>query len=115
MSTQPQVVPSTIGTGTPAPLKITLIWDKPNRSLSTAPAPAQANVGDMIQFSSADGPVRVVFLSPFGDSTIEMKDAEIRTISVSGFYHFRCFITPKGETNEVPSASGGVIDIQPHP
>jgi hypothetical protein len=114
MSTQPQVIPSAIGTGSSAPRKIILAWDGKNRTLSAATV--QMNVGDKIQFSSAgQGPVRVEFFSRSAATTVEMKDPDICTFSVGGLYPFRCFITPNHETGEVQSASGGVVDIHPHP
>lgn len=57
--------------------------------------------------------VRVIFVSPFGDELLEMADSETRMLSVGGFYHFKCFFTPKGG-KEIQSKTGGILDVQPH-
>jgi hypothetical protein len=74
---------------------------------------SQVNKGETIWFRGARGKVRVVLVSPFGDSTIEVADSEPRTLTVGGFYHFQCYFTPYGGT-EIAGQTGAILDVQPH-
>jgi hypothetical protein len=67
-----------------------------------------ANKGETVRFASSEGPLQITFLSPFGDDTITVTDAEDRTFTQGGIYPFRCTIN--GEPR-----LGGVVDIKPHP
>ena len=81
---------------------LSLDWASNGLSLLTA------NKGETVRFSSHEGPLEITFLSPFGDDTITVTDAEDRTFTQGGIYPFRCTIN--GEPR-----LGGVVDIKPHP
>jgi hypothetical protein len=68
---------------------------------------------DTICFTSPKGKVRVVFVSPFNDNTVEMLDSEERRLTVSGAFPFLCFFTEAGE-GETEARTGGILDVQPH-
>lgn len=69
--------------------------------------PLTANKGETVRFSSPAGTLQITFLSPFGDDTITVTDAENRTFTEGGIYPFRCTINGKAQ-------EGGVVDIKPH-
>jgi hypothetical protein len=75
--------------------------------------PDTVNRGDTICFKTHEGMVRVVFVSPFNDNTVEMLDSEERKLTVSGAYPFLCFFTEDGE-GESEARTGGILDVQPH-
>jgi hypothetical protein len=75
--------------------------------------PDTVNVNDTICFTTPKGKVRVVFVTPFNDNTVEMLDSEERTLTVGGAYPFLCFFTEPGE-GESEARTGGVLDVQPH-
>jgi hypothetical protein len=75
--------------------------------------PDTVEKGTTICFKGREGRVRVVFVSPFGDNTVEMLDSQNRTLTVGGIYHFRCFfIEPDGK--EIEGLTGGILDVQPY-
>ncbi|HKT51787.1 MAG TPA: hypothetical protein VJV96_15915 [Candidatus Angelobacter sp.] len=88
--------------GGAGPRVLSLDWTSNGLSLLTA------NKGETVRFSSHEGALEITFLSPFGDDTISVTDAEDRTFTQGGIYPFRCTV------NGVPR-EGGVVDIKPHP
>lgn len=60
------------------------------------------------------GTVRIVFLSPTGEETDVVHDSQPVKLTTGGFYHFNCYFTPKGETEELDLISGGALDVIPH-
>jgi len=76
--------------------------------------PETVNKNDTIQFSSDEGTVRIVFVSPFDQDMIEVADKEIRELTVGGIFHFRCFLRPSSGGPEIKSKSGGILDVTPH-
>ena len=83
------------------------------RAYEVSVMPDKVNVNDTICFTSPQGKVRVVFVTPFNDNTVEMLDSEERTLTVSGAYPFLCFFTEPGE-GESEARTGGILDVQPH-
>jgi plastocyanin len=97
--------------GSPGAIKITLTYDPTTYAVSVSPN--TVHNGDTICFTTTQGKVRVVFVTPFNDRTAEMLDSQERTLSVSGAYPFLCFFTEPGE-GESEARIGGVLDVQPH-
>jgi hypothetical protein len=91
--------------------EITLDYDLTTYDVSVKPD--TVNRGDTICFTSPKGKVRVVFVSPFNDNTVEMLDSEERKLTASGAYPFLCFFTEAGE-GEREARTGGILDVQPH-
>lgn len=86
---------------------ITLWWDKDGKL--TMDMPKTVNVGDSVRFSSPQGTVNVVFLSPFGDPTVSLTENNVAKLEKGGIYHFQCSLN-----GNPPADEGGVIDIMPH-
>src|SRR6478752_1412353 len=89
---------------------ITLNYDPTTYTVSVAPN--QVTQYDTIYFTSPQGKVRVVFVSPFNNGTVEMLDSEQRQLTVGGAYPFLCYFTEPGE-GESQARTGGVLDVQP--
>jgi|SRR6185437_14590132 hypothetical protein len=89
-----------------------IVLDYDSNKIVTA-TPEKVDKGSTIYFTSPRGKVRVVFVSPFDDNTIEVLDSQIRTATVGGVYHFRCFFTEPGE-GESEGRTGGILDVQPN-
>jgi hypothetical protein len=87
---------------------ITLWWDESGK-LSMPDMPKTINVGDSVHFSSPQGTIKVVFLSPFGDPTITLTENSVSKLMKGGIYHFQCALN-----GNPPADEGGVIDIVPH-
>ena len=93
--------------------EIVLDYDLETRAVTVTPD--TVDKGTTICFKSREGKVkvRVVFVSPFNDNTVEMFDSQNRTVTVGGIYHFRCFfIEPGGR--EIEGLTGGILDVPPH-
>jgi hypothetical protein len=91
-----------------------IILDYDPTTYEVTVTPEDLKKDETICFKGKNGTtVRVVFLSPFGDEILVMTDSETRTLTVGGFYHFKCFFTPPGG-KEIQATTGGVIDVQPH-
>jgi hypothetical protein len=108
---------STLGVNGPSSgssgvITITLNYD-PTTTPQVSVNPNTVHNGDTICFTSPQGKVRVVFISPFNDKIAEMLDSQERTLTVSGAYPFLCFFTEPGE-GESDARTGGVLDVQPH-
>jgi len=106
----PTVVVNRSGSRSSGVQEITLIYDS---YYKVSVAPKEVNKDDTICFTSPQGRVRVVFVSPFNDNTVEMLDSEERKVTVGGCYHFLCFFTEAGE-GETEARTGGILDVQPH-
>lgn len=89
---------------TQIPIPVLLVWDPVTDNVIDIPP---HNVGDLVRFSTQEGPLEIVFFSPFGDETIRLTDKDSRQFSIGGIYHFRCTV------NGI-SRKGGVIDVVPH-
>ena len=101
-----------VGSAPPSSIqKIVLDYD-PITHIVTA-TPEKVDKDTTIYFTSPRGKVRVVFVSPFDDNTIEVLDSQVRTATVGGIYHFRCFFTEPGE-RESEGRTGGILDVQPN-
>jgi hypothetical protein len=99
------------GSGSSDVTEIVLDYD-PETGVVTV-TPSTVEKGTTICFKGRDGKVRVVFVSPFNDNTVEMLDSDERTLTVGGVYHFRCFfIEPGGR--EIEGRTGGILDVQPN-
>jgi hypothetical protein len=90
--------------------KIVLDYDSNYKVTAT---PEKVDKDTTIYFTSPRGRVRVVFISPFDDNTIEVLDSVMRTPTIGGIYHFRCFFTEPGE-RESEGRIGGILDVQPN-
>jgi hypothetical protein len=99
------------GSGSSRVKEIKLYYDLTTYAVSVEPDTVKN--GDTICFTSPQGKVRVVFVSPFNDNTVEMLDSEERKLTVSGTYPFLCFFTEPGEA-ESEARTGGILDVQPH-
>jgi len=99
------------GSGSSGVKEIKLNYDLTTYAVSVTPNKVHA--GDTICFTSPQGKVRVVFVTPFNDNTVEMLDSEERTLIVGGAYPFLCFFTEPGE-GESEARTGGILDVQPH-
>jgi hypothetical protein len=113
----PTLVVNGSGSGSSDVTEIVLDYD-PETEVVT-PTPGSVEEGTIIKkdtticFKGREGKVRVVFLSPFNDNTVEMIDSEERKLTVGGVYHFRCFfIEPGGR--EIEGRNGGILDVQPN-
>ena len=113
----PTLVVNGSGSGSSDVTEIVLDYD-PETGVVTA-TPGTVEEGTIIKkdtticFKGREGKVRVVFLSPFNDKTVEMPDSEERKLTVGGVYHFRCFfIEPGGR--EIEGRTGGILDVQPN-
>lgn len=99
------------GSGSSGVKEIKLNYDLTTYKVSVEPN--TVHVYDTICFTSPQGKVRVVFVTPFNDNTVEMLDSEERKLTVSGAYPFLCFFTEPGE-GESEARTGGILDVQPH-
>ena len=91
-----------------------IVLDYDPTTLKVSANPEVVNKDSTVCFVSPEGKVRVVFVSPFSDDTVEMLDSEERKLTVGGFYHFRCFFTENGAAGESEARTGGILDVQPH-
>jgi hypothetical protein len=99
------------GSGSSGAKAIMLTYDPTTYTVSVTPN--QVTQYDTIYFTSSQGKVRVVFVSPFNDGTVEMLDSQQRQLTVGGAYPFLCYFTEPGE-GESEARTGGVLDVQPH-
>jgi plastocyanin len=106
-------MPASNGREPSMPIDQEIILDYDPKTYAVMVNTSQVNTGDTICFRGARGEVRVVFISPFGDDTIEMADSEPRTLTVGGHYHYQCYFTPYGG-KEIQGKTGGILDVQPH-
>jgi hypothetical protein len=105
-----QIVGSRFG---PSDVKeIVLDYDLATGAVTVTPDTVEK--GTTICFKGREGKVKVraVFLSPFGDDTVEMHDSQNRTLTVGGIYHFRCFFTEPG--GKEIALTGGILDVPPN-
>lgn len=105
----PILVANGSGSGSSGVIEITLSYTGSTVSVD----PNTVQNGDTICFTTPEGKVRVVFISPFNDATVEMLDSEERKLTVAGAYPFLCFFTEPGE-GESAARTGGILDVQPH-
>jgi hypothetical protein len=98
------------GSGSSDVTEIVLDYDS---DFNVTVTPDTVENGDTICFKAREGRVRVVFVSPFNDDTVEMLDSEERKLTVGGVYHFRCFFTEPGG-REIAGSTGGILDVQPN-
>ena len=108
----PTQVVNGVGSAPPSSIQEIILDYDPQTGKVTA-TPEKVDKDSTIYFTSPRGKVRVVFVSPFDDNTVEMLDSEMRTPTVGGVYHFRCFFTEPGE-RESEGHTGGILDVQPN-
>lgn len=106
----PSVVVNGSGSGSSDVTEIILDYDQ-NGTVTGMPDTVEKET--TICFKAREGRVRVVFLSPFNDNTVEMLDSEERKLIVGGVYHFRCFFTEPGG-GEIEAGTGGILDVTPN-
>lgn len=106
----PTLVVNGSGTGSSDVTEIVLDYDS---DLNVTVTPDTVENGATICFKAREAKVRVVFVSPFNDDTVEMLDSEERKLTVGGVYHFRCFFTEPGG-REIEGRTGGILDVQPN-
>ena len=94
-------------------IKLAYNYDDKLETYVVSVEPNSVHTDDTICFTSPQGKVRVVFVTPFNDNAVEMLDSEERTLTVGGAYPFLCFFTEPGE-GETQARTGGVLDVQPH-
>jgi hypothetical protein len=84
-------------------------------SYAVTVSPEKIDKDTCVRFKNPKGgKLRIVFLSPTGKETDTVTDSDTCTLTVGGFYHFKCFFTPPGSNNEISPKTGGVIDVIPH-
>jgi hypothetical protein len=114
MSSQ-QITPSgahPASTNVPKVQEIHLEWDAETGAVTVTPP--QVPKGTTVVFKNPKGgKVRIVFLSPDGAETDSVLDSKTYNLSIGGAYHFECFFTPLGATQEIKAKTGGVIDVTP--
>lgn len=113
----PTLVVNGSSSGSSDVTEIVLDYDLETRAVTATPGTVEKGTiiekGTTICFKGREGKVRVVFVSPFNDNTIEMLDSQNRTLTVGGIFHFRCFFTEPGG-REIEGRTGGILDVQPN-
>ncbi|HKD79444.1 MAG TPA: hypothetical protein VKH81_07095 [Candidatus Angelobacter sp.] len=124
MSTQ--VVPNGVGVVTHAPpTHISVTYKKtidqtvaPPKEVYTVTVSQDEVYKDLdmpVIFENPNGElVKIVFLSPEGKETDEVKAGKECTLTVGGFYHYNCYFIPAGETEPIKATTGGTLDVLPH-
>lgn len=102
---------STPATG-PNVQDIWVAYDQVNNGVTVNPG--QVPKGTTVQFLDPNkGKLRIVFLSPSGNDSDTVLDSQAAMMAIGGIYHFKCFFTPVGATQEINPKNGGIIIVSP--
>lgn len=106
---QATIVKHEVDTGTPATaVKHHDVTIEPRGKFAVAtPNVLDTKVDDTVRFGTSQRKFRAVFKPwPFKESEHQVTTSDLLTFGIEGSFEFLCYVTPNGQTDELPYKEG---------